>query len=210
MKQKLNYLAILTITSLSFFGSQIPNIARANQSSPSVKQTNQFLLAQQQQVCQLQSSPADNRRGVDFRDQPGGGKNIAFFNDGTPVTIINKSNDGQWSQVTGPNNTQGWVYTPYLKNCNNQQLPDTGNRTGGIPIGSMCQAVGSPNYPNIPVQDFPNPRSNRMPYAFEKGTQLQVIQPPPGQQSKSKWVYVKSTANPRQVGWVWKPYIQCN
>ncbi|MDJ0554013.1 MAG: hypothetical protein QNJ68_06165 [Microcoleaceae cyanobacterium MO_207.B10] len=211
MKRKLNYLAILTITSLSFFGSQIPNIARANQSSPSVKQTNQFLLAQQQ-VCQLQSSPADNRRGVDFRDQPGGGKNIAFFNDGTPVTVINRSNDGQWTQVIGPNNAQGWVYTLYLQNCNTRsasQVTD-GSTTGGVPIGTMCQVTGWPDSPYIAVQNFPNAKSKPMPYIFNKGIQLQVSQPPAGQQSQEKWVYVRSIANPQQVGWVWKPYIQCN
>ena len=212
IKQRPKYLRILTIASLSLLGSQMPTIAMADQLTPWVNHTNKILLAQQP-VCQLQSSPADNRAGVDFRDQPGGGRNIAFFNNGTPVTVINRSNDGQWTQVTGPNNAQGWVYTPYLKNCNtapNQQVPNTGNSTGGIPIGTMCQAVGSPNYPNIPAQDFPNARSNRMPYAFEKGTKLQVIQPPQGQQSESKWVYVKSMTNPQQVGWVWKPYIQCN
>ena len=177
--------------------------------SPLIKQTNEFLLAQQQ-VCQLQSSPADNRQGVDFRDQPGGGKNIAFFNNGTSVTVINRSNDGQWTQVIGPNNAQGWVYTPYLQNCNNQQPPNTGNTTGGIPLGTICQAVGSPNYPNIPVHDYPNAKSNRMPYAFDKGTQLKVVTPPPGQKSQSKWVYVQSIPNPQQMGWVWTPYVQCN
>ncbi len=212
IKQRPNYLRILTIASLSLLGSQMQNIAKADEWTPPINGTNEILIAQQQQVCQLQSSPADNRQGVDFRDQPGSGNNIAFFNNGTPVTVINSSNDGQWTQVTGPNNAQGWVYTPYLQNCDTRsasQLPNTGSTTGGIPIGTMCQVTGWPDSPNIPVQDFPNPRSNPMPYVFQKGTQLQVTQPPAGQQSQTKWVYVSSTANPQQVGWVWKPYIQC-
>jgi len=213
IKPKPNYLRILTIASLSLFGSQMPNIAKADQWTPPINSTNERLIAQQQQVCQLQSSPAETRQGVDFRDRPGSGNNIAFFNNGTPVTVINRSNDGQWTQVTGPNNAQGWVYTLYLQNCNTRsasQLPNTGSTTGGIPIGTMCQVTGWPDSPYIPVQDFPNARSNPMPYVLNKGTQLQVSQPPAGQQSQTKWVYVRSMADPQQVGWVWKPYIQCN
>ena len=92
IKQKPNYLRILTIASLSLIGSQMPTIAMADQWTPWVNQSNEILLAQQQ-VCQLQSSPADTRAGVDFRDQPNGGRNIAFFNNGTSVTVINRSND---------------------------------------------------------------------------------------------------------------------
>ncbi|MDY7004704.1 MAG: hypothetical protein SWX82_12295 [Cyanobacteriota bacterium] len=212
IKQKPNYLRILTIASLSLLGSQIPTIAMADQWTPWVNQTNKRLLAQQQ-VCQLQSSPADSRAGVDFRDQPNGGRNIAFFNNGTSVTVINRSNDGQWTQVTGPNNTQGWVYTPYLQNCDTRsasQLPNTGDRTGGVAVGTICQAVGSPEYPNIPVRDFPNAKGSNMPFNFAKGTQLRVTQPPAGQQSQAKWVYVQSVQTPQQMGWVWRPYIQCN
>lgn len=201
-------LTMLTVASLSLLGSQMPTVAIVKQLSPLVNQTNELLLAQQQ-VCQL-NAPTDPRGGVDFRSQPNGGQNIAFFNNGTPVTPISWSNDGKWAQVIGPNNAQGWVYTPYLQNCSNQELPNTRNKTGGVPIGSICVAVGSPQYPNIPVQDYPNAQSNRMPYAFDKGTQLQVMQPPPGQQSQAKWVYVQSVPNPQQMGWVWNNYIQCN
>ena len=210
IKPRPNYLRILTIASLSLLGSQMPNIAKADQWTPPINRTKKILITQQE-VCQLQSSPADNRQGVDFRDQPGSGNNIAFFNNGTRVTVINRSNDGQWTQVIGPNNARGWVYTPYL-NCDTRsgsQVTD-GSTTGGVPIGKMCQVTGWPDSPYIAVQDFPNARSKAMPYVFNKGTQLQVSPPPPGQKSKTKWVYVRSTANPQQVGWVWKPYIQCN
>ncbi|MEB3340143.1 hypothetical protein [Okeania sp.] len=212
VKQKPNYLRILTIASLSLLGSQMPNIAKANQLISHINGTNEILIAQQQEVCQLQSSSADNRQNVDFRDRPGGGKNIAAFNDGTPVTVINRSNDGQWTQVTGPNNVQGWVYTLYLQNCNTRsasQQTNTGSTTGGIPIGTMCQVKGWSGSDYIAVQDFPNAQSQPMPYSFQKGTQLQVSQPPAGQESKDKWVYVKSMAKPQEVGWVWKAYIQC-
>ena len=210
IKQRPNYLRILTIASLSLLGSQMPNIAKADQWNPSINRTNEILIAQQQ-VCQLQSSPADNRQGVDFRDQPGSGNNIAFFNNGTPVTVMKRSNDGKWAEVTGPNNARGWVYTPYLQNCTGSGSPVTdGSTTGGIPIGTMCRVTGWPDSPYIAVQDFPNARSKAMPYILNKGTQLKVSQPPAGQESKEKWVYVSSTANPQQVGWVWKPYIQCN
>ena len=208
INQKPNYLRMLTIFSLSLLGSQVPNTAKAEQWTSGINRTNEILIAQQQ-VCQLQSSPADNSQGVDFRDQPGGSSNIAFFNNGTSVTVINRSNDGQWAQVIGPNNAQGWVYTPYLQNCTPFQ-PNTITTTGGITIGTICQVTGWPESPNIPVQNFPNAQSQRMFYAFNKGTQLQVSQPPIGEQSQTKWVYVKSVANPRQVGWVWKAYIQCN
>ncbi|MCL2934775.1 MAG: hypothetical protein MGG11_21760 [Trichodesmium sp. MAG_R03] len=210
INQRPNYLRILTIVSLSLLGSQVPNTAKAEQWTSGIKPTNEILIAQQQ-VCQLQSSPADNSQGVDFRDQPVGGRNIAFFNNGTSVTVINRSNDGQWAQVIGPNNAQGWVYTPYLQNCTpSTSQANTRSTTGGITIGTMCQVTGWSDSPNIPVQNFPNPQSQRMSYAFKKGTQLQVSQPPTGEQSQTKWVYVKSVANPGQVGWVWKAYIQCN
>ncbi|MCL2929761.1 MAG: SH3 domain-containing protein [Trichodesmium sp. MAG_R01] len=213
IQQNLNSLRVLTIAFLSFLGSQMLNTAKAEQWTPGIKSTNEILIAQQKQVCKLQSSPEDNRQGVSFRNQPVGGQSIAFFNNGTSVTVINRSNDGQWTQVIAPNNIQGWVYSLYLQNCNTlsaSQLPNTGNTTGGVPIGTMCQVTGWPDSPNIPVQDFPNARSKPMPYLFNKGTQLQVSQPPAGQQSQRKWVYVRSMANSQQVGWVWKNYIQCN
>lgn len=203
-----NPLAILTVASLSLLGSQIPTVAMADQWTPFLNQTNDFLLAQQK-VCQV-NSPSDSRGGVDIRDGSKS-RNIGFFNNGTTVTV--ERFEDQWALVIGPNNAQGWVYTPYLQNCDTRsasQLPNTGNTTGGIPIGTICQAVGSPSYPNIPVQDFPNAKSNRMPYAFAKGTQLKVIQPPAGQQSQSKWAYVQSIPNPQEIGWVWNNYIQCN
>lgn len=202
-----NPLAILTVASLSLLGSQMPNVAMADQWNPSLNQTNEFLLAQQ--VCQV-NSPQDPRGVVDIRDASKS-KNIGFFNNGTSVTV--QRFDGEWAQVIGPNNAQGFVYTPYLQNCNtapNPQPPTTGNATRIVPVGTICQAVGSPQYPNIPVQDYPNAKSNRMAYAFDKGTQLRVLQPPAGQQSQSKWVYVQSIPNPQLVGWVWTPYLQCN
>ena len=199
-----NSLKILTVVYLSLLGSQIPTVVLADQWTPLVKQANEFLIAQQQ-VCQV-NSPRDPRGGVDLRDASKS-KNIGFFNNGTSVIV--QRFEEQWALVTGPNNAQGWVYTPYLENCN-PQSGNPGNGTGGIPIGTICQAVGSPQYPNIPVQDYPNAQSNRMPYTFAKGTQLRVIQPPPGQQSQAKWVYVESVQNPQQRGWVWRNYVQCN
>lgn len=211
-----NSLAILAAVSLSFMGSPLGSTAFASGGSFTPQQTtaNQYLIAQNQQQCTVNSA-TDTRGGADLRNSPTG-QNTGFINNGTVVNAEQLSPDGKWRWVVTPNGTQrGWIWQSYL-NCG-EPLPQVGqplrqasnNVTGGIAIGTICMAVGSPDFPTIPIQDYPNARSNQI-GNFTKGTQLRVVTPPPGQESPRKWTYVQSVQNPGQQGWVWRPYVSCN
>lgn len=206
-------LATLAAVFLSLIGSQIGSVALAsdggfkpNQPTSNASLTGgQFLIAQNQQ-CQVNAG-ADPRQGADIRNNPTG-QNTGFVNNGTSVTAQQWSNDGQWRWVVTSNGQQGWMYNAYLTNCGDDNRTGS-NTTGGVAIGTICLAQGSPQYPTIPIRDFPNARSNEI-GNFTKGTQLRVTTPPPGQQSQRKWTYVESVQNPAQKGWVWTTYLNCN
>ncbi|NEP43823.1 MAG: hypothetical protein F6K35_33210 [Okeania sp. SIO2H7] len=192
-------LAILAAVSLSLMGSQLGSAAVASEGG--------FKMAQSQQQCTVNSA-ADPRGGADLRNNPTG-QNTAFLTNGTVVNAQQLSPDGQWRWVLTPDGTQrGWLYQPYL-NCGEAIRQGSANRTGGIAIGTICSAVGSPEYPSVPIRDLPNATGNQI-GDFSKGTQLRVVTPPPGQQSQRKWAYVQSVQNPGQQGWVWTNYLSCN
>jgi hypothetical protein len=203
-------LAILAAVSLSFIGGPLVTAAKASnggfQAQPAA---NQYLIAQNQQQCTVNSA-GDPRGGADLRNNPIG-QNIGFVNNGTVVKAQQLSPDGQWRWVITQDGTQqGWMYQPYL-NCGGRQASNVGssNMTGGIAIGTTCTAVGSPQYPSVPIRDYPNATGNQI-GNFAKGTQLRVVTPPAGQQSQSKWTYVQSVENPGLQGWVWRNYVSCN
>lgn len=211
-----NPLAILAAVSLSLMGSQLGTAAIASdggfktQQPSNFSQTaNQYLMAQNQQQCTV-NSPSDARGGADLRNNPTG-QNTGFINNGTAVNAEKLSDDGKWRWVVTPDGSQrGWIFQAYLKCSGGEPIREgSSNTTGGIAIGTMCSATGSPQFPNIPIQDFPNAQSNNI-GNFAKGTQLRVVTPPEGQASPRKWTYVQSVQNPGQQGWVWRSYVSCN
>lgn len=200
-------LAILAAVSLSLMGGPLAAVAKASDGGFQPQLTgNQYLIAQNQQQCTVNSA-ADSRGGADLRNNPTG-QNTGFINNGTVVNAQQLSPDGNWRWVLTQDGTQrGWIYQAYL-NCGGA-IRQGSNATGGIAIGTNCTAIGSPQYPSVPIRDFPNATGNQI-GDFAKGTQLRVVTPPPGQQSQRKWAYVQSVQNPGQQGWVWTNYLSCN
>lgn len=209
----------LTAFAICLMGSQIATSAIAGLPNQGTTSANQLRLPgnivqlAQQPICQINGG-ADTRGGTDLRNVPNG-QNVGFLNNGTNVTIQGKTADGQWLSVVAPGNAQGWVWSAYLtgNNCNTNNIisgggGDSSNITGTFPTGRMCTAVGSPNYPVVPIRDYPN-ATGKESGNFPKGTNLRVAVPPSGQQSDRKWVFVESIQNPNQRGWVWTSYLQC-
>jgi uncharacterized protein YraI len=123
-------------------------------------------------VLNLRSGP-----GLDFSVQ-----RLLF--QGQKISVLDKSENGQWSEVRLSDGTQGWVYNAYI-----------------VSAGKVVQASSYVLIPRLNLRAGPGV-SYRVLKVLEKGIELSVI----GRSLISDWLVVRLADGTE--GWVFSPYVQ--